>query len=179
MAPARPPAYITGMSSVPVTIMTGPPAPADPAALLLEAAQAAKCAACGCDRRCAAVQARELINPSLASSLTGQRYPCLGCAVCWLAEALSLAQEAGLVADGASCPAGSAVPRPGWPPLPGDYTVLRYGAPVAVCTLGDSQLAAAVAAQAGAEVASARRPGPRAGDGAGRTGRLAPAARDF
>ena len=69
--------------------------------------------------------------------------------MCWPAEALSLAQEAGLVADGASCPAGSAVPRPGWPPLPGDYTVLRYGAPVAVCTLGDSQLAAAVAAQAG------------------------------
>ena len=85
----------------------------------------------------------------LASSLTGQRYPCLGCAVCWPAEALSLVPEAGLVADGASCPAGSAVPRPGWPPLPGDYTVLRYGAPVAVCTLGDSQLAAAVAAQAG------------------------------
>ena len=138
--------------------MTGPPAPADPAALLLEAAQAAKCAACGCAREASAALAAlpagappRLHDAArrLASSLTGQRYPCLGCAVCWPAEALSLAQEAGLVADGASCPAGPAVPRPGWPPLPGDYTVLRYGAPVAVCTLGDSQLAAAVAAQAG------------------------------
>ena len=44
-------------------------------------------------------------------------------------------------------------PRPGWPPLPGDYTVLRYAAPVAVCTLGDAGLAAAVAAGAGPEVA--------------------------
>ena len=33
--------------------------------------------------------------------------------------------------------------------------MLRYGAPVAVCTLGDSQLAAAVAARAGSEVAIA------------------------
>jgi tetrahydromethanopterin S-methyltransferase subunit A len=144
--------------------MTGPPVPADPAALLLEAAQAAKCAACGCAREAsAALAALPADAPPrlhdaarrLASSLTGQRYPCLGCAVCWPAEALSLAQEAGLVADGASCPAGPAVPRPGWPPLPGDYTVLRYGAPVAVCTLGDSQLAAAVAAQAGPQVAIA------------------------
>ena len=54
--------------------------------------------------------------------------------------------------------AGPAAPRPGWPPLPGDYTVLRYGAPVAVCTLGDSDLAAAVAAQAGPEVAIAGTP---------------------
>jgi tetrahydromethanopterin S-methyltransferase subunit A len=62
-------------------------------------------------------------------------------------------QEAGLVADGASCPAEPVLPRPGWPPLAGDYTVLRYSAPVAVCTLGDSDLAASVTARAGSEVA--------------------------
>jgi len=72
---------------------------------------------------------------------------------CWPAEALSLVQEAGLIGGGAACPATPVKPRPGWPPLPGDYTVLRYAAPVAVCTLGDSALAAAVAAEAGPEVA--------------------------
>jgi tetrahydromethanopterin S-methyltransferase subunit A len=91
----------------------------------------------------------------LAGSLTGQRYRCLGCAVCWPAEALSLVQEAGLIPDGAACPAEPVSPRPGWPPLAGDYTVLRYAAPVAVCTLGDSHLAAVVADQAGPEVAIA------------------------
>jgi len=37
--------------------------------------------------------------------------------------------------------------RAGWPPLPGSYRVLRYSAPVAVCTLTDEALAASVAAQ--------------------------------
>ena len=150
------------MSSVPVAITAGLPVPADPAALLLEAAEAAKCAACGCAHEASAALAALPADAPLrlhdaarrlASSLTGQRYPCLGCAVCWPAEALSLVQEAGLVADGASCPAEPVLPRPGWPPLAGDYTVLRYSAPVAVCTIGDSDLAASVAARAGAEVA--------------------------
>ena len=137
---------------------------AGPAGLLAEAAEAAKCAACGCAHEASAALAglpaaapprlRDAAR-RLAASLTAQRYPCLGCAVCWPAEALSLVQEAGLVPEGAACPAEPAVPRPGWPPLPGDYTVLRYAAPVAVCTLGDSDLAAAVAAQAGPEVAIA------------------------
>jgi tetrahydromethanopterin S-methyltransferase subunit A len=73
--------------------------------------------------------------------------------VCWPAEALNALQDAGLVHEGAACPAGPAVPRPGWPPLPGDYRVLRYAAPVAVCTLGDSDLAAAVTAEADPQVA--------------------------
>jgi tetrahydromethanopterin S-methyltransferase subunit A len=68
-------------------------------------------------------------------------------------KALSLVQEAGLVADGAAGPAEPVLPRPGWPPLAGDYTALRYSAPVAVCTLGDSDLAASVTARAGSEVA--------------------------
>ena len=157
-------AYQSSMSSVPVTLTADPPPAADPAGLLAEAAGAAKCAACGCAHEAsAALAALPAAAPPrlrdaarrLAASLTAQRYPCLGCAVCWPAEALSLVQEAGLVPEGAACPAEPAVPRLGWPPLPGDYTVLRYAAPVAVCTLGDSDLSAAVAAQAGPEVAIA------------------------
>jgi hypothetical protein len=45
------------VSSVPVTITAGPPVPADPAALLLEAAQAAKCAAFGCAHEASAALA--------------------------------------------------------------------------------------------------------------------------
>ena len=157
-------AYQSSMSSVPVTLTVGPPPAADPARLLAEAAGAAKCAACGCAHEASATLAalpaaapRRLRDAAqrLATSLTAQRYPCLGCAVCWPAEALSLVQEAGLVPEGAAWPAEPVVPRLGWPPLPGDYTVLRYTAPVAVCTLGGSDLAAAVAAQAGPEVAIA------------------------
>lgn len=150
------------MSSVPVTLTVGPSAPADPAGLLLEAADAAKCAVCGCAHEAAAALAalpagapprlRDAAR-RLSASLAGQHYPCLGCAVCWPAEALSLVQEAGLVPEGAACPAAPTVRRPGWPPLPGDYSVLRYTAPVAVCALGDSDLAAVVTARAGPEVA--------------------------
>src|SRR6266571_4212890 len=126
------------MSRVPVTLSVGPPAPADPAGLLAEAARAAKCAACGCAHEAsAALAALPAAAPPrlrdaarrLAASLASQRYPCLGCAVCWPAEALSLVQEAGLIGEGAACPATPVKPRPGWPPLPGDYTVLRYAAP--------------------------------------------------
>ena len=150
------------MSSIPVTIAAAPPAPADPAALLLQATKAAKCAACGCAHEASAALAalpadappplRDAAR-QLATSLAGQRYSCLGCAVCWPAEALSALQAAGLVPEGAACPAEPALPRPGWPPLAGDYTVLRYAAPVAVCTLGDGDLAAAIAARAGPQVA--------------------------
>ena len=152
------------MSSVPVTIAAVPPPPADPVTLLLEAAEAAKCAACGCAHEASAALAvlpagapPGLLEAArrLATSLAGQRYSCLGCAVCWPAEALGALQSAGLVPEGAACPAEPAVPRPGWPPLAGDYTVLRYAGPVAVCTLGDGDLAAAVAAQAGPQVAIA------------------------
>ena len=33
------------------------------------------------------------------------------------------------------CPTEEPEERQGWPPLPGDYSVIRYGAPVAVCAL--------------------------------------------
>jgi hypothetical protein len=119
------------VNSVLVTIAAAPPAPADPAALLSQAAGAAKCAACGCAHEASAALAAlpdaaplELHDAArrLAASLTPQRYPCLGCALCWPAAALSALQDAGLMPEGAACPAEPAVPRPGWPPLPGDYT---------------------------------------------------------
>jgi tetrahydromethanopterin S-methyltransferase subunit A len=147
---------------VPLTLTAGPPPAAGPAGLLEEAAGAAKCAACGCAHEASAalVGLPASVPPrlraaaqQLAASLTEQRYRCLGCAVCWPAEALSLVQEAGLIDEGAACPAGPVEPRPGWPALPGDYTVLRYCAPVAVCTLGDAGLAAAIAVRAGPAVA--------------------------
>ena len=150
------------MASVPVTLTPGPPPQAGPAALLRQAAGAAKCAACGCAHQTsAALDSLPATAPAglrdaarrLAVSLTGQRYSCLGCPACWPAEALAALQESGLVPEGAACPADPAAPRRGWPPLPGDYTVLRYAAPVAVCTLGDRELSAEVAARAGPEVA--------------------------
>jgi tetrahydromethanopterin S-methyltransferase subunit A len=41
----------------------------------------------------------------------------------------------------------------GWPPLPGNYLVLRYRAPVAVCTLTDESLMNALAAETDRELA--------------------------
>jgi tetrahydromethanopterin S-methyltransferase subunit A len=95
----------------------------------------------------ALAEAREHVVP--------ERYECLGCDVCFPAVALN-----DLAADGsmnptaaASCPTKNAKERFGWPPLAGCYTVLRYGAPVAVCTLNDETLAQAVARAGLADVA--------------------------
>ena len=49
------------------------------------------------------------------------------------------------MAEAAACPTDAIEQRQGWPPLPGSYTVLRYHAPVAVCTLNDEALARTVA----------------------------------
>jgi tetrahydromethanopterin S-methyltransferase subunit A len=57
------------------------------------------------------------------------------------------------VADLEVCPSETLVERCGWPPLPGDYRVLRYQAPVAVCTLTDMALATEVVQEAGPEIA--------------------------
>ena len=51
------------------------------------------------------------------------------------------------------CPTEKVEERRGWPPLPGAYQVLRYQAPVAVCTLTSEDLAAAVVQEAGPEIA--------------------------
>ncbi|MET9820539.1 DUF4346 domain-containing protein [Streptomyces sp. NPDC006349] len=150
------------MKSEPMSISFGPPPPpepVDPVELLKRAARAKKCGPCGCAHDAAEVlselpdgapeglveAARELGDKRVA-----KQYECLGCAVCWPAQALDAAAEAGLVSEEAViCPVEPATPREGWPPLPGDYTLLRYTAPVAVCTLGDKDLAAAVTAASG------------------------------
>jgi tetrahydromethanopterin S-methyltransferase subunit A len=81
-------------------------------------------------------------------------YDCLGCEVCYPALALNALGELDeSLASLEACPGEVPEGRAGWPPLPGDYTVLRYHAPVAVCTLTDPDLARAVARQAGTEVA--------------------------
>ncbi len=112
---------------------------------------ARKCHPCGClHDTVAALEASELGRGELAPDLAAARavfgekkYDCLGCAVCYPAIAASLFAEAspgGLEV----CPTGTDE-RQGWPPLPGDYRLLRYRAPVAVCTLNSDGLAAHLA----------------------------------
>jgi tetrahydromethanopterin S-methyltransferase subunit A len=76
------------------------------------------------------------------------RYDCLGCQVCYPALAMNA-----LHVDIYPCPTGAIDERQGWPPLPGSYTVLRYRAPVAICTLTDEDLAGVLVRQVGPEVA--------------------------
>lgn len=90
---------------------------------------------------------------ALRTSLVAEQYGCLGCRVCWPAEALALLDNG--VTGGPACrtddrAAGLSVR---WPPVPGDYTVLRPEAPVAVCTLGDQALLHAVARLAHPDIA--------------------------
>ena len=119
---------------------------------LEEATAAKKCHSCGClQQTVAALEGTEPGRKELAESLAAARavfvakkYDCLGCAVCYPALAANAFTEAfpgaGEVMD--LCPTEAPEAREGWPPLPGDYRVVRYGAPVAVCTLNDDALAA-------------------------------------
>jgi tetrahydromethanopterin S-methyltransferase subunit A len=131
-----------------------------------EAMAAEKCRACGCFHNL--VQALEKAFPAgqgpeelrelteaAKQCLVPRRYDCLGCEVCLPPLVLhALGQAWGeAVADLEACPSEPVLERRGWPPLPGDYRVLRYQAPVAVCTLTDAALAATVVQQAGPEIA--------------------------
>jgi tetrahydromethanopterin S-methyltransferase subunit A len=126
---------------------------------LNEAAAARKCWHCGCLH--GSLRAIEIAYPAgtrseaLASivevahtRLREVKYDCLGCEVCWPALAINA-----LGVEGEACASEPASAREGWPPLPGAYHVLRYHAPVAVCTLTDQSLSRTVAAVAGAEIA--------------------------
>lgn len=124
-----------------------------------------KCRKCGCQSGTVLAiekmlpklreEDRALLRPVIEearATFQEKEYDCLGCKMCFPAAAINellkaypdLAQEA--VED--VC-AGDieAREREGWPPLPGNYKVFRYHAPVAVCTLNSrdliSQLAAA------------------------------------
>lgn len=117
----------------------------------IEAAIAApKCHKCGCFQQTVdAFAGTEAGRGALAPILTGARavflprkYDCLGCPVCYPAIAANAFAEAYPEA-GANldlCPTEEPVERAGWPPLPGDYRVLRFQAPVAVCTLNSEAL---------------------------------------
>lgn len=136
-----------------------PPEIEDGIARLREAAEARKCWGCGCLHG-----ALESIEKSLPPDirppeleqvmqearvrLLPQKYDCLGCEVCFPPLAMNA-----LGVEAEACPSETVERREGWPPLPGSYAVLRYRAPVAVCTLTDENLAGAVARAAGPGVA--------------------------
>lgn len=114
---------------------------------LTTALEEKKCLACGClhgaMQSLEAAYSGEDIPLELAtclesarSKLKKARYDCLGCEICYPAEALNA-----LRIEGSVCTSEPVAERPGWPPLPGSYRVLKYRAPVAVCTLTDEALA--------------------------------------
>lgn len=117
---------------------------------LAEAVTARKCHSCGCLHSTVEAFARtEAGQSELAESLAAARevfapkkYDCLGCAVCYPAIAANAFADAfPNVAEGLDlCPTEALEERSGWPPLPGEYKVLRYGAPVAACALNSTDL---------------------------------------
>jgi len=133
---------------------------------LQESMAAEKCRACGCFHNLLQTLEkgfpegegpRELWETVEAAKqcLVPPRYDCLGCEVCIPPMVMNaLTQALGeAVYDLEVCPSEPVVERKGWPPLPGAYQVLRYQAPVAICTLPADDLAAAVARLAGPEIA--------------------------
>jgi tetrahydromethanopterin S-methyltransferase subunit A len=123
---------------------------------IAESIRATKCHPCGClHDTVAALAVTELGRTELAPLLDETRrvlqpkqYDCLGCAVCYPAVAASALADAypDVALGRAACPTEPPGERSGWPPLPGDYQVLRYAAPVAVCTLNSDGLAGRLAA---------------------------------
>lgn len=118
---------------------------------LRQAAAAKKCWQCGClhstlkaidDEMPGSARPRALedVVADARKNLVDVKYDCLGCEVCWPANAVNA-----LGIEGDACPAEPVQAQEGWPRLPGSYTVLRYHAPVAVCTLTDEGLAASMA----------------------------------
>lgn len=126
---------------------------------LKEAAAAKKCWGCGClhgsldaiERSIPENQQPDELRDVLAelrSKRVAKRYECIGCDPCYPPLAMNA-----LNIGGEACPSDDVEARDGWPPLPGSYTVLRYNASVAVCTLTDETLAARVAGVAGSAIA--------------------------
>ena len=117
---------------------------------LRNAAAAKKCHPCGClhqtlDALADTGPGKEHIADAIAGAravLRPKQYDCLGCTVCYPAIAVNAFAEAyPAIGEGLNlCPTETPAERTGWPPLPGDYRVLEYQAPVAVCTLNSSDL---------------------------------------
>lgn len=116
---------------------------------LAAAVAATKCHRCGCFQQTVTALlplSLEAIAPLLREAhavFQPQHYGCLGCPVCYPAIAANACTEAFPEAGSGLdlCPTEAPAERQGWPPLPGDYHVLRYRAPVAVCTLNSTALA--------------------------------------
>ena len=121
---------------------------------LREAIRATKCHPCGCLQKTVEALASteaglgELsrILEEAKSVFAPREYDCLGCSVCYPAIAANaFAEMHPAAAAGLDlCPTEEPEERTGWPPLPGDYYALRFQAPVAVCTLNSSELAAEI-----------------------------------
>lgn len=116
---------------------------------LRSAMEATKCHRCGCFQDTVRVLEgssvlQDMIGPQLAEAralFEMKRYDCLGCEVCWPAVAANAAAELDpALAEAGHCATAELPEREGWPPLPGDYRVLRFHAPVAVCTLNSDDL---------------------------------------
>jgi len=116
---------------------------------LRKAMAANQCRRCGCYHdTISALQNSSTITETLGDLLVEaqhlfepKRYDCLGCEVCWPAVAQNLAAELdSSLAEGSHCATQAPEVRAGWPPLPGDYQVARFQAPVAVCTLNADHL---------------------------------------
>ncbi|WP_080424873.1 DUF4346 domain-containing protein [Burkholderia ubonensis] len=123
-----------------------------------QAIAATKCHRCGCLRH--TIEALENAAPvvvelapvldSARRVLVPQKYECLGCKICFPALAANAFSEAfpQALSDASHCPVEAPEERSGWPPLPGDYAVVRYRASVAVCTLNSERLAKELAQSA-------------------------------
>ena len=116
---------------------------------LREAMAAKKCWRCGCFQdTVSTLQRSEFIHAPLHALLDEasklfetKRYDCLGCDVCWPSTAQNIAAELDpAIAEGSHCATAEPEQQEGWPPLPGDYRVVRFQAPVAVCTLNTEHL---------------------------------------
>ncbi len=124
-----------------------------------EAAAAAKCWPCGClhstlttlEAATSDLPAEaEPLRRELARARTKLRpveFDCLGCPTCYPALAANAFAAAfpERAAALAACPTDIPEERVGWPPLPGEYRVLRYRAPAAICTMTDEALAGRLA----------------------------------
>lgn len=132
---------------------------------IFQAVEAEKCWRCGCLHDSVAAIERALSGGPLRDGLdlalrsarerfVEKQYDCIGCDPCYPAVAVNRLNETsnGLI-DVSACPAGEVTPRDGWPPFPGDYTVLRSQAPVAVCTLSDTTLFETIVERSGPDVA--------------------------
>ena len=116
--------------------------------------EARKCHRCGCFQDAVATFEKTELESALSdvldrarATLTERRYDCLGCEVCWPADALNRADDIVDLPATAGCPTDLPERRTGWPPFAGTYEVVRFTAPVAVCTLHSIELAAEIAAR--------------------------------